>query len=223
MFKIQKFDLLVSIYIFCIAVSELMGGKTFQIFNIGTFHLNASVAIFVIPILFTINDTITEVYGKERAQSVIRSGLVVIFFLLLFSLLATVLPPSKQFAPAEGAYDAVFSVSARIALASLLSFTISEFADVFIFMKIRQKLGTQSLWFRTNVSNIVSQFLDTSLFITLAFYAFDKSPATNIPFLLSLIIPYWLLRCFMSIIETPLVYIGVRWLKNKTTNVMYSD
>ena len=49
----------------------------------------------------------------------------------------------------------------------------------------------------------------------LAFYAFDKPFAGNITFLWSLILPYWLLKCFMSIIETPLVYIGVKWLKSE--------
>ena len=63
MFKIEKFDLLVSVYIFCIAVSELMGAKTFPLANIFGYQLNASVAIFVLPLIFTIYDVITEVYG----------------------------------------------------------------------------------------------------------------------------------------------------------------
>jgi uncharacterized PurR-regulated membrane protein YhhQ (DUF165 family) len=32
-------------------------------------------------------------------------------------------------------------------------------------------------------------------------------------FIVSLIWPYWLLKCSMSIIETPLTYAGVAWLK----------
>src|SRR3990172_6229896 len=96
-FKIEKFDLLVSVYIFCIAVSELMGAKTFPLVNIFGYQLNASVAIFVLPLIFTINDMITEVYGKERTRSVIRSGLVIIMFILIFSLFATSLLPSTRF------------------------------------------------------------------------------------------------------------------------------
>jgi len=53
MVKIQKMDFLIAIYIFCIAVAELMGGKTFPITKIGDFQLNASVAIFVIPLLYS--------------------------------------------------------------------------------------------------------------------------------------------------------------------------
>ena len=213
MFKIQKFDLLISVYIFCIAVSELMGGKTFPLINLFGYQLNASVAIFVLPLIFTINDVITEVYGKERTRSVIRSGLFIIFLIFLFSLMATALPSSTRFIPSEKAYDTIFGLSARIAAASLTAFTLAEFLDVFIFAKIREVLGKKALWLRNNVSNFVSQFVDTTVFMVLAFYAFDRGIGDNLVFLISLIIPYWLLKCFMSIIETPLVYLGVSWLK----------
>ena len=213
MFKIQKFDLLVSVYIFCIAVSELMGGKTFPLINIFGYQLNASVAIFVLPLIFTINDVITEVYGKERTRSVIRSGLFIIFLIFLFSLMATALPSSTRFIPSEKAYDTIFGLSARIAAASLTAFTLAEFLDVFIFAKIREVLGKKALWLRNNVSNFVSQFVDTTVFMVLAFYAFDRGIGDNLVFLISLIIPYWLLKCFMSVIETPLVYLGVSWLR----------
>lgn len=213
MFKIQKFDLLVSVYIFCICVAELMGGKTFPLVNLFGYQLNASVAIFVLPLIFTINDVITEVYGKERTRSIIRSGLITIFLILLFSLFATNLPPSSRFSASEKAYDIIFGLSARIAAASLTAFTLAEFMDVFIFAKIREKFGKQALWFRNNASNFVSQFVDTTVFMFLAFYTLDKSFNENFPFLISLILPYWLLKCFMSVIETPVVYLGVNWLK----------
>lgn len=211
--KIQKFDLLVSLYMTCIALSELMGGKTFRLFTIGSFTLSSSVAIFVIPILFTINDIITEVYGRERTQSIIRSGLLMIILILLFSVLSTSLPPSVRFTANEKAYDTIFSTSIRVAAASLTAFTLAEFLDVLVFVKLRERLGKKALWFRNNVSNFVAQFFDTAVFMTLAFYALNKSWGENITFLVGLILPYWLVKCFMSIIETPFVYLGVQWLK----------
>lgn len=216
MFKIEKFDLLVSIYIFCIAVAELMGGKTFPLAKVFGYQLNASVAIFVIPLLFTINDVITEVYGRERTRSVIRSGLIVIALILISSLLFTSLPPSSRFLPMDDAYKTIFGLSARIAAASLIAFALAEFLDVFIFVKVRELFGKKALWLRNNVSNFTAQFIDTLVFITLAFYAFDKGISANFIFLASLIIPYWLLKCSMSVIETPLVYLGVAWLRRKS-------
>ena len=212
--NIQKFDLLSAFYITCVMISELMGAKTFPITTIGSFHLNATVVIFILPFIYAANDIIVEVYGKERAQSIVRSSLFMIFFLLLFSLLATHLPPSKRFFTTESAYETVFSISARFSAASLIAFAISEFSDVLIFARMREKLGKKKLWFRTNVSNFVSEFLDTAIFMTLAFYALDQSAFSNFSFIAGIAIPYWLLRCVMSIIETPLVYLGVKWLRN---------
>ena len=213
MLKIRKFDLLVSIYIFCIMVSELMGAKTFPLIKLGTYQLNASIAIFVFPLIFTINDVITEVYGKEQTKSLIRSALIVVFLIMIFSLLAISLPPSGRFAESEAAYDSIFGKSARIAFASLVAFALAEFTDVLLFVHIRKKLGKNSLWLRNNVSNIVSQLVDTTIFMTVAFYGLGRPLGDNISFLSSIIIPYWLLKSFMSIIETPFVYLGVDWLK----------
>ena len=213
MFKIQKLDFLISFYIVCVAISELMGAKTFSILSIGAFKLNATVVIFVLPLLYSINDIIIEVYGKEKAQSIVRSSLLVIFFILIFSLLATSLPPSKRFLPTEGAYDTIFGLSARFSAASLIAFALSEFLDVYIFAKLREKLGKTRLWLRTNASNFLSEFIDVAVFMTLAFYAIDQSFVSNFSFISSIALPYYLLRCFMSVITTPLVYLGVKWLK----------
>ena len=213
MFKIQKLDFLISFYIACIAISELMSGKTFPLLNIGFIHLSASVAIIVVPLVYLINDTITEVYGKPKAQSVVRSGLLMIVFLLLFSILATALPASGMFVGSEKAYELIFGISIRISAASLIAFAIGEFADVLVFYRIRQRLGKSKLWLRTNASNFLSEFLDTVIFFTLAFYALNQPFAVNFSFLAGLVIPYWLLKCFLSIIETPLVYVAVNWLR----------
>jgi uncharacterized integral membrane protein (TIGR00697 family) len=213
--KIEKMDLLIAIYIFCVAVSELMGAKTFPVFDWGWVRLNASVAVFVIPLIFTINDVIVEVYGKERARSIVRSSLVVIFLILIYSLIVTNLPASKRFMSQESAYDAVFGLSARISAASLIAFALSDFLDIYIFSLIREKLGKKALWFRNNASNFISQFIDSAVFLILAFYALDQSLGSNMGFIVSLLIPYWLLRCVLSVLETPIVYLGVRWLKGK--------
>lgn len=214
--KINKLDLIIAVYIACIAISELMGGKTFSLLHIGKFTWNASVAIFVIPIIFSINDAIVEVFGVARAKSVYRSSLVTIVMFMLFSFLAIKLPPSTRFQASEGAYELIFGQSIRIAFASLAAFTVADFVDIIIFQIITKRIGKKSLWLRSNLSNFVSEFIDTCVFITLAFYAFDKGFGNNFSFLFSLIIPYWLLKCFMSIIETPFVYLAVRWLKGES-------
>lgn len=211
--KIRKFDLIVALYVFGVMVAELMGAKTFPLVQFDWLHLNASVAIFVMPLLFTLTDVIAEVKGRERARSVVFSGLIAVFLVLLFALLATNLAPSVRFAGQEASYDAIFGASARIALASILAFGVAELMDVAIFSRLRQKMHGKALWFRNNVSNFVSQLADSAVFVVVAFYAFGDSFASNAAFLVGIIIPYWAIRCTLSILETPLVYVGVRWLR----------
>ncbi len=214
-FGVRRMDLLIAIYIFCIAAAEWMGAKTFPLLT-SPFVLNASVAIFTVPVVFSINDIITEVYGPERARSVVRCGLFVIVLILVYSLLATSLPASMRFASSEAAYDAIFTFSMRMSIASLAAFAISQFFDVFLFSKIRAAFGNSKLWIRNNVSNIFAQFVDTVVFIVLAFYSFETSFSANAAFLWSIILPYWMLKNVMSALITPVVYLGVRWLKRDT-------
>jgi uncharacterized integral membrane protein (TIGR00697 family) len=216
---IRKFDFLVALYVFGIMVAELMGAKTFSLGAIGNWHLTASVAVFVFPLLFTVTDVIVEVRGRRRARSVVFSGIIMVALLALFEILAVHIAPSARFAGKEAAYDAIFGASLRIACASLVAFALSELLDVLVFARLRKLLNGRGLWLRNNVSNFVSQLADSTIFLTLAFYALGDSLGANTSFLLGLIIPYWLVKCLFSVVETPLVYLGVWWLRgsNKPT------
>jgi queuosine precursor transporter len=203
MTETKKLDLLLSIYIMSIVAAELLGAKIFTFWGI-----NASVGIFTLPLTFTINDIVSEVYGKERASSFVRSGFVVLVMLFFFIYLSILLPPAARFRNTNLAYITIFSTSLRIIIASLTAFWVSERFDIFIYNKIRNRFGLSKLWLRNNLSNIIGQLADTTIFMTLAFY----SPGNQM-FIISLIIPYWILKCAFSFIETPFTYLGVKWLK----------
>lgn len=210
---VRPADLVVALYIFGIMAAELMGAKTFVITELGDYTLRASVAIFLMPLLFTLTDVVTEVRGRERARSMVISGLFVIILLIGFTALATSLPPSARSAGSEGAYDGVFHDSIRMSIASLIAFASSAFLDIAIFAKLRAKMHTKALWFRNNASNFISQFIDSAVFLTAAFYALNVGLGSNVSFILGLLIPYWVLRCALSLLTTPLVYAGVRFLR----------
>ena len=199
----HKLDLLLAIYITSIVIAELMGAKTFPLL-----FLNASVAIFTLPITFIINDVVIEVEGKARALNFMRSSFLILIFLALFNILTISLPPSTRFTAFEPAYQTIFAKSLRLTLASLVAFFLAERLDIYIFSKLRARLKSKGLWLRSNASNIVSLFFDTSIFMFLAFFEGD-----NAIFVWSLILPYWGLKCLFSMIETPLTYLVINWLK----------
>jgi uncharacterized integral membrane protein (TIGR00697 family) len=91
---------------------------------------------------------------------------------------------------------------------------VANILDILIFAKLREKMKNKWLWLRTNVSNIVSECFDTFVFLFLAFYSLEKWFWDNFSFILSIWLPYWFLKCVMSFINTPFVYLWVRFLKN---------
>lgn len=211
--NIRKMDLVLALYIFGVIAAEVFGGKTIKL---GSLSWHASAAIFVVPLLFATVDIVTEVYGKARARSMVYCGLVCVFLLILYSALATSLPPTDRYAPNESSFDKVFHSSIRLSAASLTAFAVSELLDVAIFANLRQRLNGRALWFRNAVTNFVSQFADAAVFLSLAFYATSQTLGSNISFIWSLLFPYWVLRCLLTIAETPVVYFGVWWLRGSS-------
>lgn len=213
MSTIRKMDLVVALYIFGVITAEVFGGKTFKV---GDFSWHASVAIFVVPLLFSTVDAVVEVYGKARARSLVYCGLIALFLLIIYAALATQLPPTGRYAGTEPAFDKIFHSSIRLSAASLVAFAASELLDVAIFARLRARLNSQALWLRNNLTNFVAQFVDSAVFLSLAFWAIDHAFANNVSFIWSLLLPYWLLRCALSIAETPLVYLVVWWLRGSS-------
>lgn len=207
-------DLLVALYMTCLALAEIMSMKTIPLMRIFSYQLNVSVGIFVFPILFAINDVIAEVKGRARAKQLVYSSLIMVALIMLYAIFVTWLPESARFTDGE-AYNLIFARAARISLASLLAFIVSGLLDVAIFHKIKVKTQGRMLWLRSNLSNFISQFLDTFIFTSIAFYSFQEGLSANFSFIMSIVIPYWSLKCLMSVVETPLTYWGVKWLAKK--------
>jgi len=95
----------------------------------------------------------------------------------------------------------------------LVAFTLSQTHDIWAFNFWKQKTKGRFLWLRNNLSTIVSQFIDSTIFMFIAFYAI--TPKFTVGFIFSLIIPYWLFKIAFAILDTPLVYAGVKWLREK--------
>lgn len=213
--EINKFDLVIALYIFGIITVNLMGAKVMPLGHAFGMDFNISVAIFLMPLLYTIIDVVSEVYGRARARSLVWSGLVVLILLVLFMLLATSLPAAARF-QANDAYSQIFGMSLRIAIASIAAFAFSELLDVMVYNRLKEKTKGKMIWLRNNISNFLGEFVDSAVFMTIAFYGvFASGFSENISVLMGLILPYWIVKCAMSVVATPLVYTFVASLKKE--------
>jgi uncharacterized integral membrane protein (TIGR00697 family) len=191
-----------------------MGAKSFPLFTVFGYQLNASVAIFLLPLVYSINDIIIEVYGKERMRQIMWVGWIVVGLIIVVCAFFTALPSTARFAEMNSAYTAIFHMGIRMSIASLFSFMIANVLDIYVFAWLREKMKAKKLWLRTNISNIISEFFDTFIFLFIAFYALESSFASNVVFIVSIGLPYWLLKCVMSLVATPAVLWGVKKLKD---------
>ncbi|MBI1961534.1 MAG: queuosine precursor transporter [Parcubacteria group bacterium] len=202
----QKFSILFALFVGALISANLLGVKIITILGVST-----SVGIFAYPLTFLINDAITEVYGKERSRHMVNAAIVAQAMVFVVLALSLVLPPAGRFTNNE-AYTTIFSNSLRIIAASLTAFFLSQRTDIFSFTWLKGKTHGRFLWLRANLSTILSQLADTTLFMFIAFY--QVTPKFDVAFLFSLIIPYWILKIAYSLLSTPIVYALVAWLKH---------
>ncbi len=174
------------------------------------FHSHLSVAVFSFPIVFLMTDVIGEVYGKVIAKMFVRAGFVSTALFIGYSLVSIYLPWAEAGLWAKDGYNQIFGVSMRIGLASLAAFALAEYQDVWTFFFVKERLGIKFFWLRSLISNLWSQFLDSALFMVIAFAGIYSSSD-----LVNIIITWWLYKVAMGLAYTPLSYLGIWLLKDK--------
>ncbi len=102
----------------------------------------------------------------------------------------------------------------RIVLASMVAYLLSQHHDVFAFHFWKRVTQGRFLWLRNNASTMVSQGIDTVLFITIAFIGVIP---TNV--LLNMIVAQYVIKIVIAIVDTPLCYLMVHLLKNKASEL----
>ncbi|MCL2038603.1 queuosine precursor transporter [Candidatus Saccharibacteria bacterium] len=210
----ERLDVLFAVYIAAAVMVNLMGAKVMPIGTILGMQFNISVAIVLMPLLFSIVDVVCEVYNRKRANSMVRAGIITVAMMTVFAAFAVAAPAAERFGAAE-AYNQVFAISVRFGIASLTAFAVSALLDVLIYSRMKARHGEGRLiWLRNNASGWAGQWVDSAVFVAIAFYSPAMSIGANLNWMLGIIIPYALAKCAMSVLTTPLVYVGVRFLKD---------
>lgn len=205
-----KTQILLTVFVSSLLLGNLLGSKLIEIFGIVT-----SVGLFGYPVTFLITDIVEEVRGKEVTKIFVHAGFLSLCIAVLFVFVSTGLPPSPLY-PHNEAYNYVFSNSLRLILASMIAFVISQHHDIWAFNFWKQKTNGRYLWLRNNLSTIVSQLLDSIIFMFIAFYR--ATPELGAVQIFYMIMPLWTLKVVFALLDTPFVYLGVRWLASENIN-----
>jgi len=218
----KKTNILIGVFVGALIAANLIGLK---VADFGVFV--ASVGILLFPILFVITDIIEEVHGKKKAQEIVIIGFITLVIVLIVTVIAVALPHASRSVMGQQdlqtAYDTIFGTTIRIFIASITGFLIAQLHDVWAFNFWKQKTKGKHLWLRNNLSTIVSQFIDTTLFMFIAFWGatqtsfFDLSNTVYTAefVFLRMALPYWFVKILFALGDTPFCYLGVRWLRGK--------
>lgn len=203
---LSKILIALAVYITALLASNTLGLKIMPL----PFGIHLSVGIFTFPIVFLMTDVVGELYGKKLARTFVLSGSIATALFLFVSFLSLSMPWAAAGEWVHASYDTVFGMSMRIALASLAAFVIGEYQDVFTFFLFRDLWQSRFFWLRSMLSGLWSQFLDTVIFMLIAFYGVYADTE-----LFWLIVSWWLFKVIMGMLYSPLLYVGL-WLLRDT-------
>lgn len=163
---------------------------------------------------YLVTDILSENEGKEFANKAVWLGVFTSVVMLLFTQYWLLYTPASNDWACEH-ISAIFSTTPRLLAASFLGYIVSQRFDVWLYHKwwefTERKTGESKgyLWLRNNGSTLVSQFINTIIFTTVAFYGVYDTKT-----FISIMLSSYVIYIFTSLLDTPIVYIA-RWMKNK--------
>ena len=149
-----------------VCIAGVLGNK-----QVALGPLAVEAGIFAFLLLVVTSSAVAELHGRAVANRLVLIGFVPLIASLVLSLLVLALPASPEMDPARlSAFETVMGSTPRIWIGGILAYGISTFLNVTIFSRLKASEGAGLLWFRSAVASVLSQIVDTCIFITIAFY-----------------------------------------------------
>ncbi len=163
--------------------------------------LAVEAGIFAFLILVALSSAIAELFGQKVATSLVRLGFVPLLVSAALIQVVVALPHDPgMYPPAIEAFPVVVGQSARMMIAGLISYGISQTLNVLIFSKLSRGEG-RLVWLRGIIASVISQIIDTLLFISISFYG--ERP------ILGLMAGQMATKVILSIVLMPLMITGL--------------
>ena len=209
----KSYKYLGSISVFFVSVLLISNVASTKIVDFGWFTFDGGTLLF--PLSYIFGDILTEVYGYRNSRQVIWLGF---FSALMMSVIFIVVGklPSAPGWNNQAAYDVILGLTPRIVFASLIAYACGEFSNSFILAKMKIWTHGKWLWTRTIGSTIIGEFVDSMLFISIAFFGI-----LPIPLLVTLIISNYIFKTGVEVLFTPITYKIIGFLKKNEQEDYY--
>ena len=189
-----------------VCISGVLGVK-----QVALGPLAVEAGIFGFLLLVVLGSAVTELHGQRWGDLLVRFGFVPLLVSAALIQLVLALPhDAGMYPPAIDAFPIVVGQSARMMIAVLISYGTSQTLNIYIFSRLRSGTG-KLVWLRGMIASVISQIVDTVLFITISFYG-ERD-------ILGLMEGQMLAKVVLSIVLVPFLITGFvalgRWLDGK--------
>jgi uncharacterized integral membrane protein (TIGR00697 family) len=149
-----------------VCIAGVLGNK-----QVALGPLAVEAGIFAFLLLVITSSAVAELHGRAVANRLVVIGFVPLIASLLLTMLVLAVPAADKM-PADrlAAFETIMLATPRIWVAGIIAYGISQFLNVTIFSALRGKGEGRLLGLRAGIASVLSQIVDTLLFITIAFY-----------------------------------------------------
>lgn len=200
------FVTLVAIFMTCLVVGDLIGGKLTVVHLFGREWV-FSAGQLAFPVTFILTDILNEFYGRKVARRITVLAFFMVGLTLSIIALANLLPwwgateKPDWTGVTPKVFDIVFSQAMWIQLSSMVAFLIGNFVDISVFFVLKKATGNRLLWLRSTGSTVVSQLIDTVVINALVW-----GPKVDIDGYIALVLGSYAVKVVVAIGVTPIIY-----------------
>jgi len=149
-----------------VCIAGVLGNK-----QVALGPLAVEAGIFAFLLLVVTSSSVAELHGRAIANRLVLIGFVPLIVSLLLSLVVLAIPASPDMDPQRlSAFETMMSGTPRIWIGGIIAYGTSTFLNVTIFSRLKASEGSRMLWLRAGIASVLSQIVDTLIFITVAFY-----------------------------------------------------
>jgi uncharacterized integral membrane protein (TIGR00697 family) len=179
---------------------------------VNIFGLETTLGNVMYGSIFLCTDILNEVYGKKEANRAVWLGFVAMVLFTLYMQMSLLYHPSEYDSGQSAALEGVFSFLPRITIGSLLAYLASQFLDVQLFANIRIRTEGRMLWLRNNVSTLVSQAVDTTIFVFIGLgpisFFFGAALIDSWQVFWMIWLSSYIMKLIVAVADTPFLYLA---------------
>lgn len=149
-----------------VCIAGVLGNK-----QVALGPLAVEAGIFAFLLLVVVSSAVAELHGRHVANRLVQIGFVPLIVSLLLTLVVLAAPTASEMQPERlSAFELMMKGTPRIWLGGLVAYGTSQTLNVTLFSWLKGREGGRLLWLRAGIASVLSQIVDTLLFVTIAFW-----------------------------------------------------